>query len=180
MAYLARQFFRCWRVHGQRAVLCGLALLLSACGVRSLHPNVPLPATVGGAALQGMTIDLHTQRALDLDTLARAIAHAQVITLGEEHYHADIQAFELRLLRALAQQRPQHLALALEFLERDVQPAVDAYVAGRIDQATFHERIDASPAFQRHYSPLIQFARQARLPIIAMNIPRRIARQVAK
>jgi uncharacterized iron-regulated protein len=105
---------------------------------------------------------------------------AQVIALGEEHYHPDIQAFELHLLRALAQQRPQQLALAMEFLERDEQQAVDAYAAGTIDQATFHQRIEASASFQRYYSPLLDFAQQARLPIIAMNVPRRIARQVAK
>jgi uncharacterized iron-regulated protein len=68
----------------------------------------------------------------------------------------------------------------MEFLERDKQPAVDAYLAGTIDRATFHQRIEASPLFQRYYSPLIDFAQQARLPVIAMNVPRRIARQVAK
>lgn len=170
----------CLRTHWQTSVLCSLVLLLSACATRLPRLDMPLPATTNGAQLQGVAVDLHTQRVLDLGSLVRILSYAQVIALGEEHYHPDIQAFELHLLRALAQQRPQRLALAMEFLERDEQQAVDAYLAGTIDQATFHQRIEASPAFQRHYSPLIHFAQQARLPIIAMNVPRRIARQVAK
>jgi uncharacterized iron-regulated protein len=168
------------RAYGPLFVLCSLVLLLSACASPRLQRNVSLPATANGAELQGVAVELHTRRVVDLDSLVRLLLHAQVIALGEEHYHPDIQAFELHLLRALVQQRPRHLALAMEFLERDEQQAVDAYLAGTIDQATFHQRIEASSSFQRYYSPLIDFAQQARLPIIAMNVPRRLARQVAK
>lgn len=123
---------------------------------------------------------MRTLRSLDIETLVHTIAQVNVIAVGEEHYHPDIQAFELRLLRALVQQRPQHLALAMEFLERDNQQVVDDYLAETIDQETFHKRLKASPSFQHYYSPLVHFARQAGLPIIAMNAPRRIAHQVAK
>jgi uncharacterized iron-regulated protein len=105
---------------------------------------------------------------------------ANVVAVGEEHYHPDIQAFALRLFQALAQRRPQRLALAMEFLERDGQQAVDAYLTGTVDQAIFQERLGASAAFMRYYFPLVQYARQSGLPVLAMNIPRRTARQVAR
>jgi uncharacterized iron-regulated protein len=123
---------------------------------------------------------MRTLRLIDFDTLVHNLATAHLIALGEEHYHPEIQAFELRLLKALAQQRPHQLALAMEFLERDAQETVDAYLAHTIDQETLHTRLNASAAFQRLYAPLIHYAQQARLPTIALNLPRRISRQVTQ
>ncbi len=160
------------------SLLC-LVLLISACATRPLLLDAPLPATLQGAQLHGRIVDMRTLHALDLDTLVRTIAPVRLIAIGEEHYHPDIQAFELHLLQALAQQRPQYLALAMEFLERDAQHTVDTYLATTIDQDTFHTRLKASPAFQRLYTPLVHYAQQAGTPTIAMNVPRRIARQVA-
>jgi uncharacterized iron-regulated protein len=123
---------------------------------------------------------MRTLRLIDFDTLIRNLAPAHVIALGEEHYHPEIQAFALRLLQALAQQRPHQLALAMEFLERDAQETVDTYLAHTIDRETLHTRLNASAAFQRLYAPLIHYAQQARLPTLAMNLPRRISRQVTQ
>lgn len=159
-------------------VLC-LALMVTACAV---GPHSPLasPAGISAPQLQGRLIHLQTRDHVDFDQFVQTLTDAQVIAFGEEHYHSAIQAFELKLLKALARQKSSHLALAMEFLERDVQTTVDAYLAQEIDQDTFHTRIKASKAFKRLYSPLVQHARQAGLPVLAMNLPRRIARQVAK
>src|SRR5262249_38398789 len=82
--------------------------------------------------------------------------------------------------QALAQRRSQRVALAMEFLERDMQPALDAYLAGASDAATFHERIKATPAFIHHYFPLLHYAQQAHIPVLAMNTPRSLARRVSE
>jgi len=137
-------------------------------------------STARGAQLQGMVVELSTQRGLTFDTFIEAVAQAQVVAVGEEHYHADIQAFELRVLQALVQRRPQCLALAMEFLERDMQPAVDAYLAGTSDTTTFQEHIKATPEFMQYYFPLVHYAQQAHIPILAMNAPRALARRVSQ
>jgi uncharacterized iron-regulated protein len=117
---------------------------------------------------------------ITLDVLIKAVSQANVVAFGEEHYHPAIQAFALQLLQALAQRRPQRLALAMEFLERHQQQTVDDYLRGAIDRVTFETRLGASPAFMRHYFPLVDYAREQGLPVIAMNTPRHIARQVAR
>ncbi len=159
-----------------------LALTLSACTAHYLPllPGMPLPPSATGQELYGTVLDLHAQKAITFDAMLTAVAQVQVVAVGEEHYHPHIQAFELRLLQALTQRRPQRLALAMEFLERDQQAVVDAYLAGKIDRQALQRRLQASAAFMRLYFPLLRHARQARLPVIAMNVPRRLARQVAK
>ena len=160
--------------------LVGLTLTLPSCATHALSPAAPLPSHVRGKQLHGKIVDMQTLRIIPFNTMVRALASARVIGIGEEHYHPDIQAFELQLLQALDQQSPESLALAMEFLERDAQQTVDDYTTSTIDLDTFHERIAAGPSFQRYYTPLVTYARQKHMPTLAMNVPRRIARQVAK
>jgi uncharacterized iron-regulated protein len=164
-----------------------LVLILASLGLLACALRVPTPPgeelalfTARGAQLQGTLVELATQRPLAFDAFVKAVAQAQVVAVGEEHYHPDIQAFELRLLQALVQHRPQRMALAMEFLERDMQLAVDAYLAGRSDAATFQAQIKATPAFIQYYFPCIQYARQAGVPVLALNAPRSLARRVTK
>ena len=168
-----------WR----RTLMVLLSLMIvSAC---ARHPVPPPTARMGlssarGDQLHGMVVDLSSRTTLAFDTFVKTVARAQVVAVGEEHYHPDIQAFELRLLQALAQHHPRHIALAMEFLERDMQAAVDAYLSGHSDDTTLHMQIKATPAFIQYYFPLLQYARQAGIPVLAMNVPRSLARRVTR
>jgi len=157
-------------------------LTLSACALRTASPpaDTVVVTTARGAQLQGTVVELATQRTLSFEAFVQAVAQAQVVAVGEEHYHPDIQAFELRLLQALAHHRPQRVALAMEFLERDMQSAVDAYLSGTSDAATLQTQVKATPAFIEYYFPLVQYARQAGMPLLALNVPRSLARRVTK
>jgi uncharacterized iron-regulated protein len=159
-----------------------LMLILSACALRTASPppDTVVVTTARGTQLQGTVVELATQRTLSFEAFVKAVAQAQVVAVGEEHYHPDIQAFELRLLQALVQHRPQRVALAMEFLERDMQSAVDAYLSGNSDAATLQTQIKATPAFIEYYFPLIQYARQAGVPLLALNVPRSLARRVTQ
>lgn len=130
-------------------------------------------------SMHGTLVDLQAQRVIAFDTLVEAVAEADVVAVGETHDHPDIQGFVLCLLQALTQRRPQRLALAMEFLARHEQPAVDAYLAGTIDHHTFATHVRATAPFMLLYFPLLHYARQQGLPVVAMNAPPYIAQQVA-
>lgn len=163
--------------------VCCVTLTLTSCAVRS-SSSVPqegrVPQTVQGAQLERAMVDMRAQRFTTFEAMVAQVAQAQVIAVGEEHYHLPIQALVLHMLNVLTQRRPQRLALAMEFLERDMQPAVDAYLAGTLDESTFQRRIGASEDFMQLYFPLLEHARDNGMPVLAMNIPRRLANQVAK
>src|SRR5215470_20049452 len=140
----------------QRLLLLLLCMVtVSACAVHTASPlaDHAVPSTVRGSQLQGTIVELSTQRTLVFEAFMNAVAQVQVVAVGEEHYHPDIQAFELRLLQALVQRRPKHIALAMEFLERDMQLAVDAYLASRTNAATFQAQMRATPEFIQYYFP---------------------------
>lgn len=157
-------------------------LTLSACALRTASPpsGTTILSTARGAQLQGTVVKLSTQSPLSFEAFVKVVKQAQVVAVGEEHDHPDIQAFELRLLQALVQHRPRRVALAMEFLERNMQSAVDAYLSGNSDAATFQTQIKATPDFIQYYFPLVQYARQAGVRVLALNVPRYLARRVTR
>src|SRR3954466_1128123 len=72
---------------------------------------------------------------MDVDKAADILKDYDVIVVGEYHDHLANHLAEMALLRALRQRVPA-LALSMEQFERDVQPVVDDYLAGRIGEAS--------------------------------------------
>src|SRR5450759_885835 len=66
---------------------------------------------------------------------------------------------------------------------RSVQPVLDRWTKGELDEATFLREVDwqqswgLDPAL---YMPLFHFARMHRLPMLALNIDREISRRIAQ
>lgn len=102
----------------------------------------------------------------------------QVIFIGEEHESPASHRAELILLKGLAKKDPT-LVLALEMFERDVQEILNAYLKKERSEKVFLEQARPWPNYRRDYRPLIQFARERGMPVIAANIPRRAAAAVA-
>ena len=107
------------------------------------------------------------------DELARALAAARYVVLGEQHENADHHALEALVLRALVA-RGRTPAVAFEMLSRDVQPALDAVLAQPAPTAEDVRRAtgwDASgwPPFAL-YAPVFEAALAAGLPLVAADL----------
>jgi uncharacterized iron-regulated protein len=64
--------------------------------------------------------------------------------------------------------------------ERDVQGPLDAYLAGSLTEEQFLAASRPWPNYPTDYRPMVEFARSKQWPVIAGNIPRRYASQVAR
>jgi uncharacterized iron-regulated protein len=67
------------------------------------------------------------------------------------------------------------LALSLEMFERDTQRFLDDYRENRIDENEFLKSSRPWPNYRSDYRPLVEFAKKHGMPIIAANVPRRLA-----
>lgn len=162
----------------RKPCLAGIvAVLLSLPGCTAGDRVSLLRQTGGSAALfeQFQAFDGRTGAFLSFhDVIARA-GRADVVLFGEEHSDIVCNALEAQLLAALAQQyRP--IALAMEFFETDTQAAFDAYLHGRIDEAEFQTQTRQKRAYFTSHRPLVEYCRQASIPVIAANAPRRLIR----
>ena len=120
-----------------------------------------------------------TDKQIDIEQLVDAIEKSDVIFLGEQHDNDSGHLFQLHVIRTLAQ-RGHAVAVSMEQFERDTQGAINDYLAGRIDEKQFLATSRPWKNYPQHYRPIVEFAKQTSLPIIAGNIPRRIAGDVAQ
>jgi uncharacterized iron-regulated protein len=115
---------------------------------------------------------------LELEQALEALVDYNVIFFGEDHDSRIAHEGELILFTELAG-RDTSLVLALEMFERDVQDAIDAYLRGTIPEDKFLELGRPWPNYQEDYRPLVELAKDRGIPVIAANVPRRIAAGVA-
>jgi len=168
-------------------VLLASGALLTACaggprpagGVPAGGAPVPSrgPLTAPAAAMQ--VYDTKARRMIPFATMADRLAAQQVVFFGEQHDDPATHAAELAVLAALGERRPQ-VVVTLEMFERDVQGSLDQYLAGTISETTL---LGASRPWDRYttdYRPLVELARVRGWPVIAANVPRRLASAVSR
>ncbi|WP_205598518.1 ChaN family lipoprotein [Halomonas sp. NO4] len=110
------------------------------------------------------------------------LAEQQVILLGEQHDNADHHRWQLHTLAGLQARSPE-LVIGLEMLPREAQPALDAWVAGELDEAEFLAESDWQRAWGYDpalYWPILHFARLHRIPVKALNIQPTLRRRLAE
>ncbi len=109
-------------------------------------------------------------RVVTAPELADALVNYDVVIFGEIHRHPGAHLQELKLLRALHERHPQWI-LSFEQFERDVQGVVDDYLAGRIGERTLIDKGRAWDNYLTSYRPLLTYARDHQLPVIAAEAP---------
>ena len=115
----------------------------------------------------------------DFESMLAELARADVVFIGEQHDDPGTHRLELAILEGLIRRRPS-IVVALEMFERDVQPQLDEYLAGRMSEEDFLKTARPWPNYATDYRPLVEFARAHGWRVIAGNVPRRYASQVAK
>lgn len=109
------------------------------------------------------------------------LAEKRFVVVGERHdveWHHRVQQ---RIWREIASRMPA--ALGMEMFQRPFQDALDAYIAGAIDedemleQTEYRRRWGYEPAF---YRPMWTFARDSELPLVALNAPQELSRIISK
>ncbi len=172
---------RIWSgVRGWFAVL-GLAFIMLGCQPKE-HAVVGMPQVWDEWAV-GQVLDAKTGRLVSMDEWLDGLTGYDVIYLGEEHHNRSHIDATLMVLRSLvgSGRRP---VLAMEMFGWEGQPALDHYLASKEDaRSEFLERVgwqqNWGGAFE-DYEPLVQFAKTQHLPLLAMNPPKTLIRQVVK
>ena len=117
-------------------------------------------------------------KAIDYQQMVRQLSKADVVFLGEIHNCAITHWLELRILQSLYLVHGKNLALGMEMFEADNQLIVDEHLKGLVSSDRFEEEARLWPNYSTDYAPLVYFAREHHLPVIATEVPRRYAAMV--
>ena len=142
------------------------------------HPPISAEANEPSYVPQRV-YDTQRKRFTDFEMMSADLARADVVLVGEQHDDANTHRLERAILEGFAR-RHVPVTLSLEMFERDVQASVDTYVAGTGGEDDFLKGSRPWPRYATDYRPLVEFAKAHRWPVVAANVPRRIASEIAK
>lgn len=110
------------------------------------------------------------------------MARRDVVLLGEHHDDEDHHRWQAQVLAALHAQRSD-MVIGFEMFPRRAQPVLDRWVAGEITAAQFLKETEWDQVWGMSaelYLPLFEFARINRIPMIALNIDRKLSKAISE
>lgn len=132
-------------------------------------------AFAGSAALR-----LKDSKEVAFETMIDDAATARAIFIGEVHDNTFHHSMQLDVVRAL-HQRKAGMAIGLEMFQTDSQQALDDWVAGKLTEEQFKLLYAPNWSFGWElYRDIFLFARDNRIPMVALNIPKQIVSKVAR
>ena len=155
-----------------------LSLFLTACQSVAGRGN-PLPQGSGDPA-GGRALDLRNLQTLD--TVLPVLAASRVVYVGEAHDDYAHHLEQLEIIRRLYALHPD-LAIGMEQFQQPFQQVLDDYVAGRIDERELLRKSEWYDRWRfdyRLYRPILTFARENRIPVVALNVPRELTNKVSQ
>lgn len=121
-----------------------------------------------------------TRKEKSIENLATELKDMDVIFFGEYHDQDILHKIELQLFKDLEEIKKDKLVLSLEMIEADNQKLLDEYLAGKASLNDFMVKSRPWPNYTKDYGPMVEIAKEHKLPVIASNIPRFMAAKLAK
>jgi uncharacterized iron-regulated protein len=118
----------------------------------------------------------------DWSKIFEEIAKNDVIFLGELHDDAIAHKIQFEIFKTSVERyaADRKIALSLEMFERDVQIVINEYLKDLISENHFLLSSRPWGNYKTDYRPLVELAKEKKLPVIAANAPRRYVNMVSR
>ncbi len=149
------------------------------------------PVTVAATAPPAQQIAdevVRSAKVVDLDELPGLeqvlpeLAAKRLVFIGENHERFEHHLVQLAIISRLHERNPA-LAIGMEFFQVPFQRYLDEYVAGRLDDQRLLETTEYFDRWGfdfRLYQPILRFAQEHRIPVVALNVSKELVEKVSK
>ncbi|SKA64698.1 ChaN family lipoprotein [Desulfobaculum bizertense] len=166
--------------------LGAVVLVAAALGACAPHRPVSGPVPEVPSVAPGTFLSAQGD-VFPLDRLAAFAGQADYVLLGEGHASACDHLAQARMLEALCRAaceagRPVP-ALGLEMVSVDHQPVLDRFNSGEIGADGLAKALDWKKVWgygYELYRPVFEVAEAQNMPLVALNVPRRVTRTVGR
>jgi len=163
-------------------------LLFAGCTATVHHGHAAMPGVQQQAAAAPDTDPVQATPVLDLgaiqdlEGITPRLAGKRVVFIGETHNRFDHHLTQLEIIRRLHALHPR-LAIGMEAFQQPFQPVLDDYIAGRLSEQELLRGTEYYTRWRfdfRLYAPILRYAREQQLPVIALNLPAELTRKVGR
>lgn len=156
-------------------LLSAITVGLGACASTTTNQE-PAPVPTVNISPINTTYDTIWVRGNDgmvqsLQQVADQLSEYDVVFFGEFHGHSGIHLAQMQIFEELQSRNPA-MTLSLEQFERDTQGILDQYLRGEVGEKVLQEEGRGWDNYEQSYRPLVEYAKQRKLPVLAANAPR--------
>jgi uncharacterized iron-regulated protein len=159
-----------------RKMLLNLTLAISL-----IVPTLGNTAAATGAANGGAVITRVSDRQrVTLSQLISAAEHSDLVLIGEAHDNKLHHEMQFALIRALWSKKAP-MAIGLEMIQADSQQALDDWTEGKLSEDAFLSVYARNWSLDWSlYRDIFMFARENRVPLVGLNIPKELVVKVSR
>lgn len=110
--------------------------------------------------------------------MMQSLKQSDILLFGEYHNNPIVHWLQLEITKELGEAR--QLVLGAEMFEQDNQPALDAYLQGKISAKGLDSSARLWNNYKTDYAPLVNYAKTKQLKFAATNVPRKYASMVSR
>lgn len=128
----------------------------------------------------GQLYSARTGKPVTFERMIKDMKKARFIHIGETHDDLDMHNWQFRIIEALYKQDPA-LAIGLEQVTVDLQPVLDRWVSGELEEKEFLRAIRWYLTWNfnyGYYQKIFDLAREKKIPLFALNAPRNLISKV--
>ncbi len=169
-----------WTLITRAACLTTLTAGLSLAHAADPHQVIDHSGNADSCVVPNQWYNPDNMGIIDSNKFLNKTAKNRVVLLGEHHAQGDHQRWELHTLVALHALNP-NMAIGFEMFPRKVQAVLDRWIAGELTETEFIEQSGWQKYWNfdaKYYLPLFHFARMNQIPIHALNVSRKLVKQV--
>jgi uncharacterized iron-regulated protein len=117
-----------------------------------------------------------------VEDITSSLDSVEVLFLGESHDDSVGHRLQAEIFKAAVAKYggSRSVALSMEMFERDVQVVVNEYLVGVIPEKQFLAASRPWGNYKTDYRPLVEHAKEHKLPVVAANAPRRYVNMVSR
>jgi uncharacterized iron-regulated protein len=112
------------------------------------------------------------------EKMLKDVSRADVVFFGELHDNSINHWLELQVTKGLYAEHGKDLVVAMEMFEADDQLVLDEFMSGLIEERHLLKEAKMWDNYKTDYKPIVEFAKEHQLKVVASNIPRRYANLV--
>ena len=117
-----------------------------------------------------------------IDDIIPQLASFRIVYVGEKHDRFAHHMNQLHVIKKI-HEAGYKLAVGMEMFQKPFQQVVDDYLDGRIDEYTFLKKTEYFSRWRYDfnlYKPIIDYLKQQRIPLVALNIEGDLTRKIAR